>query len=86
MQVKYAYSLVRGGIALRETRQDNERSQMQTLQCLQVRISTVATQINNIHFILLKTLIDLPFQLVLLSNQTQLVDWTKTCLNVKGNQ
>ena len=42
-----------------DKRQDNERSRTQALQGLQVRISKVDTQINNIHFIQLETLIDL---------------------------
>ena len=56
-----------------QTRQDNERSRTQALQCLwvlKVRISNVDNRINNIHFIQLKTLIDLRFRLGSLSNQT----------------
>ena len=60
-----------GNVSIQDkTRQDNERSRTQALQCLQVRISNVNTQTNNNHFSQVKTLIDLQFRLGSLSNQT----------------
>ena len=64
------YIIRRWKVASVKTRQDNKRSRTQALQCLEVRISNVGTQINNIQFIQLKTLIDLQFWLGSLSVQT----------------